>query len=86
MPVTGKEEDRSAGSFPEIQIDGPRRAWGGRDGDVFAAFADNRQCAMPAADVHGFCVGAEGFADSEPVQREQRDQRVVALGAEPGPV
>ena len=39
---------------------------------------------MPAVHAHGVDVRAEHFADPQPVQREQRDQRVVTCRAESG--
>ena len=39
---------------------------------------------MPAFEAERFDVGAGGFGDPQPVQREQRDQRVLGRWAEPG--
>ena len=39
---------------------------------------------LTAVHVHRFDVGTQRFADPQAVQREERDQRVVPLRAEPG--
>lgn len=39
---------------------------------------------MPPLDAHGLDVGAGGLGDAEPVEGQQRDQRMVGGRAEPG--
>jgi hypothetical protein len=53
-------------------------------GDLLAAFAHDPQRAVTAVDVQVVDVGAERFADPEPVHRQQVDERVVAWRGEPG--
>lgn len=39
---------------------------------------------MPAFEAEVFDVGAQGFGDTQPVEREQRRQGVVATTGQPG--
>jgi hypothetical protein len=55
-----------------------------RDGGGLVAFAVNEQGAVSAVDVEVVDVGAEGFGDAQPVQREQASECVVAAAAESG--
>jgi CubicO group peptidase (beta-lactamase class C family) len=47
------------------------------DGGHFAALTGDDQCPVPALDAQGFNVGAGGFGDAQPVERQQGDQRVL---------
>ena len=54
-----------------------------RDGDDLAALAGNRQGPVPAFQAQVLDIGAGGLRYPQPVQREQRDQRVLERRAEP---
>jgi hypothetical protein len=82
-PVDG-DEDRPDGSFTDIEVERSGGARGERDRDVLAALAHDPQRPMPTVHVEIGDVGAERFGDAQPVQRQQRDQRVIAGGAETG--
>lgn len=62
------------------------RAVRGASGMVtcFPPLRNDRQGPMPSVHVHRLDVGAECLADPQPVEGQQRDQRVVAFGTEPG--
>jgi hypothetical protein len=48
-----------------------------RDGDDLAALAGDHQGPVPALDAHGFNIGTSGFGGPQPVERQQRDQRML---------
>ena len=81
-PPVGSNEDRSLGPFADGQVDRPRSARRQWDGDHLAALAGDRQGPVPALDAQGFNVGADSFGHPEPVERQQRDQRVLFRRAE----
>jgi hypothetical protein len=76
-PVSA-EEGRSVDPFTDGEVDGARGSWGERDGDDLAALAVHGQGAMAAFEAERFDVGAERFGDSQPVDGQQRDERVLA--------
>jgi hypothetical protein len=39
---------------------------------------------VPALDTQGLDIGAGSFADPQPVQRQQRDQRMIGRWPKPG--
>jgi hypothetical protein len=82
-PVRG-EEQRSFGPLAGRQVDRPGGARRERDGDDLAAFAGDDQGAVAALQAQVLDVRAGGLRDPQPVQREQRDQRVLGGRAEPG--
>jgi hypothetical protein len=55
-----------------------------RDGDDRAALAGNRESPVAAFQIEVLDVGAGGLGDPQPVQREQRDQRMLCRRPEPG--
>ena len=55
-----------------------------RDGDHLAALAGDRQGPVPALQAHLLDIGAGGLRDSQPVEREQGDQRMLGRATEPG--
>ena len=59
----------------------PRGQWDRHD---FAALAGDDQCPVAALDAHGFDAGAGGFGDPQPVQGQQRDQRMLPRWAKSG--
>src|SRR5260221_2388203 len=83
-PTVCGHEDRSLAPLADGQVDRPRGARRERDGDHLAAFAGDHQGPVPALDAQGLDVGAGGFGDAQPVEGQQRDQRVLAGRAEPG--
>jgi hypothetical protein len=66
------------------QVDRPRGARCERDGDHHAALAGDHQGAVPTLDAQGLDVGAGGFRHAQPVERQQRDQRMLTGRAQPG--
>ena len=72
------EEDRSLDAFTDRQVDRAGCARCRWDGHDLAALAQHGEGAMPALEAERFDVGAECFGDSQPVDRQQRHQRVFA--------
>jgi hypothetical protein len=71
------QEDRSLEPLTDRQVQrsgGSRRQ---RDGDGLGSFAVHHEGSVASLEAELFDVGAEGFRDPQPVQREQRAQRVV---------
>jgi hypothetical protein len=82
-PVSG-QKDRPVGTFADGKVDRPGGARGQWDGDHLAAFAGDHQGAVPALDPQSLDVGAGGFGHPQPIERQQRDQRVAGGWPEPG--
>jgi hypothetical protein len=82
-PVRGQER-WPAGALADGQVDCPGGAWRERDGDDLAALAGDGQRPVPALQSQVLDVGAGGFGDPQPVQREQGDQRMLCRRPEPG--
>ena len=82
-PVRGQEH-WPAGPFARGQVDRAGGTERERDGDDLAALAGDRQGPVPAFDAQVLDVSAGGLRDPQPVQREQRDQRVLGRWPEPG--
>ncbi len=78
------QEDRSLAPFADGQVDRPRRAWRKRNSDNLPALAGDHQGPVPPLDAHGLDVGAGGLGDAQPVEGQQRDQRMLGGPAEPG--
>jgi hypothetical protein len=74
-PVLGQEH-RAFGAFADGQVDRPRSARRQRDGDDLAALAGHGQRPVAALEAQVLDVGAGSFRYPQPVQREQRDQRM----------
>ena len=55
-----------------------------RDGDDLAALAGNRESPVAKFQIEVLDVGAGGLGDPQPVQREQRDRRMLCRRPEPG--
>jgi hypothetical protein len=66
------------------QVDCPGGARRQRDGDHLAALTGDRHRPVPAFQAQLLDVRAGGLGDPQPVQREQRDQRMLARRAKPG--
>ena len=81
-PVRGQEH-WPADAFADCQVDGSGRARRERDGDYLAALAGDGQCPVPALQAQVLDVGTSCLRDAQPVQREQRDQRVLEGGPSP---
>ena len=80
----GGQEQWPAGALAGGQVDCPGGTWCERDGDDFAALADDDQGAVPAFQAQLIDVSAGGLGDPQPVQRQQRDQGVLGGWAESG--
>jgi hypothetical protein len=78
------DEDRSFAAFAHCQVNGSGGAGSERQGDRLGSLADHGEGAVPAFEAEAFDVGADGLRDSEAVQREQRDQGVVAGASKAG--
>ncbi len=76
-------ENRAGAVFPDGEIDRPCGSWRERDRHRFAALAMNNECAVPALEAELFDVGTDRFGPAEPVQREQRDQGMIACSGHP---
>jgi hypothetical protein len=77
------EEDRPVEPFPDRQVDRPRGPRGERDGDDLAALPQDRQGPVAAFETERVDISTQGFADPQPVDRQQRDQGVPAAGPRP---
>jgi hypothetical protein len=62
----------------------PGITWRQRDGDDLAALAGDHQRPVPALQTQVLDVRAHGLRDPQPVQRAQRDQRMLGRRPEPG--
>jgi hypothetical protein len=72
-----RQEHRPFGAFTDSQVDRPGSAWRQREGDDLAALAGDRERPVPAVQAHLLDVGAGGLGDPQPVQGQQRDQRML---------
>ncbi|HCU96392.1 MAG TPA: hypothetical protein DHU96_28225 [Actinobacteria bacterium] len=73
----GGQEDRSFGPLADGQVDSPGGARGQRDGDHLAALTRDYQRPVAALDAKCFDVGTGSFGHPQPVEGEQRDQRML---------
>ena len=80
-PLRGKEE-RSFGALADGQVDGVGGARGERDGDDLASLAGDDQGPEAPLQAEMLDVSPGGVGHPQPVQREQRNERV--LGGIPG--
>ena len=64
------------------QVDGAGGAWREGDGDSLGALAQNGEGAVSALQAERLDVRPGRFGDPQPVQREERDERVLSGGAE----
>ncbi|MCA1693586.1 MAG: hypothetical protein LC749_02025, partial [Actinobacteria bacterium] len=71
-------------TFADRQVDGASGARRERDDHDLAALANHRERAVAPFDAERFDVGAERFVDPQPVDGQQRGQRVVAGRRKPG--
>ena len=82
MPVeplaVPSDEDRSFDALADGQVDRSGGAWCERDGDDLASLAQHGKGAMAAFDAEGLDVRSEGFGDPQPVDGQQRHERVLA--------
>ena len=78
------EEDRPLDPFADGQIDRPGGSGSERDSDDLAALAQHRERAVPPFEAERFDVGAERFGDTQAVDRQQGDERVLARRGQPG--
>src|SRR5213079_700922 len=76
LPVAATE-DWPLTALTDGQVDRPGGARRQRDGDDLAALAGDRQGPVTALQAQVLDVGAGGLRYPQPVQGEQRDQRVL---------
>jgi hypothetical protein len=77
-PPVDSHEDRPVAAFADRQIDGPGRPGRHGDGYDLAALTHNGERAVAALEPEVSDVGAGGFGDSQSVEGEQADQRVIS--------
>jgi hypothetical protein len=77
------QEHWCAGALADGQADRPGGVRRERYGDDRAALAGNRESPVAAFQIEVLDVGAGGLGDPQPVQREQRDQRMLCRGPSP---
>jgi hypothetical protein len=78
------QKKRPVAALADGQVERPRRPRGQRDGGHLAALAGDHQGPVPALDAQRLNVRADGFRHPQPVQGQQRDQRVLGRHPEPG--
>jgi hypothetical protein len=83
LPV-GTEEDRPRGPFTDVEPHGPGSPWCEWHDGALAALSGDRQDVMTPFVAEAFDVGVQRFGDSEAVERQQREQGVFSLAADPG--
>jgi len=71
------QEDRAFAALARRQVDRPRRARQGRNGGNLSALALDGQGAVPTLLPEPLDVRTNGFRYPQPVEREQRDQRML---------
>ena len=82
-PIRGQEH-RPFGTFADGQVDRPGGTRRQRDRHHLAALARDGESPVAALESQVLDVGAGGLRDPQPVQREQRDQRMHRWRAESG--
>ena len=82
-PVRGNEQ-RPFAALADGQVDRAGGARGERDGDDLAALAGDDQCPVAALEAQVLDVRPGRLGDSQPVECEQGDQRVLCGRPEPG--
>lgn len=80
--ATNAEEDRTLHPLADGEVDGPGRARSERDGRHLSALAPDPQRTVAPLEADVLDVGTQGLGDPQPVESEQRDESVVARGAE----
>jgi len=79
-----REEHRSLAALANHEVDGACGARGERDGNDLASLAGDHQGAVPALDARRLDICAGGLRHAQPVEGQQRDQRVLGGRAEAG--
>ena len=77
-------EARTAAVFTDGEIYSPCGSRGERDRDGLAALAVDDEDAVSSLEAELFDVSADRFRDAQPVQREERDQSVIAGSGQAG--
>jgi hypothetical protein len=77
------DEDRTRRSLTDVQVQGSAGSRCEWNRDLLAALAHDPQRSVPAVHVEGFDVSVQRLTDPKPVQRKERDQRVLSWDAEP---
>ena len=80
----GGQEDPSVAALVDGQVDRPGGARRERDRNHLATLAGDHQGPVPPLDTQRFDAGAGGLRHPQPVEGQQRDQRVLTGRAEPG--
>jgi hypothetical protein len=78
----GSQEDESFGTLADGRVDSPGSARRERDRDHLATLAGDHQGPAPPLDAQRFDVGAGSLGDPQPIERQQRDQPMLAGRAE----
>jgi hypothetical protein len=77
-PVVRADEDRPVAAFADHEIDGPSRPGRQGDGHDLAALTHNGERAVAALEPQVLNIGADRLRDSQPVEGQQADQRVIS--------
>jgi hypothetical protein len=83
-PSVRSQEHRPAARSPMARSIARAVRGASGDGDDLAAVAGDRQRPVPAIEAQVLDHGAGGLGDSQAVEREQGDQRMLGRRAEPG--
>jgi hypothetical protein len=75
-------EDRALETLANREVESPGDPRRQRHRDDLATFAGNCEGPMTSLQAQRVNIRAEGFGDAQPVQRQQRHQRVVPCGRE----
>jgi hypothetical protein len=78
------QEDRSFDALTDGQVYRPRGPRRERDRHHLAAFTRDHQSPMPALNTKIFDAGAGRFGHPQPIERQQRDKRMLSGRPEPG--
>jgi len=78
------DEDRTLQSFTDGQVDGTSNAWREGHGDDLATLTHDGEGPVSPFQSEGIDVGADRFGHAQPIQRQQRHQRMVAWRRQSG--
>jgi hypothetical protein len=83
LAVSG-DKDRARAAFADREVDGPRRPGGERRGHDLAALADDGEGAVAPLESEVLDVGPDGLGDTESVEGQHTDQRVISCIGQAG--
>jgi len=69
--TVASEEDRPFATLTDGQVDSPGGTRREGDGDDLASLPQHHEGAMPPLERQGLDIGAAGFGDPQPVERQQ---------------